>query len=121
MCTVPVRYGYLYRWDSARLFKIFTAFLRKGNLINDTTSKSCKYKKPYRFYYTEIGSDGGSGSDRIPEAGDPDPQSLSSQVPPRGLRRHRALQLPRHDPALDVPHRSDRDYLTRVKVPESIY
>ncbi len=33
---------------------------------------------------------------------------MASQVPPRGLRRHRPLQLPRHDPALDVPHRSDR-------------
>jgi len=34
--------------------------------------------------------------------------SIASQVPPRGLRRHCTLQLPRHDPALDVPHRSDR-------------
>ena len=30
--------------------------------------------------------------------------ALSPQDAPRRLRRHRALQLPSHDPAVDVPH-----------------
>ncbi len=47
--------------------------------------------------------------------------SLSSQVSPRGLRRHCALQLPRHDPALDVPHRSDRDCLARLKWTKAVW
>ena len=34
----------------------------------------------------------GHGPDQLPRA-------------PGGVCRHRALQLPRHDPALDVPHR----------------